>query len=122
MDLLDLHRVWAWVVIIGNGAAGAWALGAHRWAALRRKQLWWFTIAVELAVVVQMFLGVGLVAGQDRGVESLHQLYGYAGFVAVGILYSYRAQLRERIYLLYGGGGLFLMGLGIRALLVGQSA
>jgi len=110
------------VVIIGNGAAGAWALGAHRWPALRRPQLWSFTIAVELAVVVQVFLGVGLVAGQDRKVESLHQLYGYAGFVAVGSRYSYRAQLRQRLYVLYGGGGLFLMGLGIRALFLNGAA
>jgi hypothetical protein len=29
-------------------------------------------------------------------------------------------QMRDRLYLLYGLGGLFVMGLGIRALLVGQ--
>jgi hypothetical protein len=43
--------------------------------------------------------------------------YGFVAFIAVGILYSYRQQLRERVYLLYGFGGLFVMGLGIRALL-----
>jgi hypothetical protein len=36
----------------------------------------------------------------------------------VGIIYSYRAQLKPHLYLLYGFGGLFLMGLGIRAMLV----
>ncbi|MEY3493917.1 MAG: hypothetical protein RL413_1335, partial [Actinomycetota bacterium] len=35
--------------------------------------------------------------------------------------YSYRNQMRHKLYLLYGLGGLFLMGLGIRALLVGQT-
>jgi len=40
--------------------------------------------------------------------------------VAVAILYSYRTQLSHRLYLLYGLGSLFLMGLGIRAMLVGQ--
>jgi len=29
--------------------------------------------------------------------------------------------MRHKLYLLYGLGGLFLMGLGIRALLVGQT-
>jgi hypothetical protein len=30
--------------------------------------------------------------------------------------------MKHRLYLLYGFGGLFVMGLGIRALLVGQMA
>ena len=38
--------------------------------------------------------------------------------IAVGIIYAYRYQLRDKIYLLYGGGGLFLMGLGIRAMVL----
>jgi hypothetical protein len=29
--------------------------------------------------------------------------------------------MRDRLYLLYGGGGLFVMGLGIRALLVARA-
>jgi hypothetical protein len=46
--------------------------------------------------------------------------YGFVAIIAVGIIYSYRQQLRHRLYLLYGLGGLFVMGLGIRALLVGK--
>ena len=46
--------------------------------------------------------------------------YGFVAIIAVGIIYSYRVQMRDRLYLLYGLGGLFVMGLGIRALLVGQ--
>jgi len=42
--------------------------------------------------------------------------------ITVGLLYSYRQQMRYRIYLLYGGGGLFVMGLGIRALLVARGS
>ena len=40
--------------------------------------------------------------------------------IAVAIIYSYRFQMKHRLYLLYGFGGLFIMGLGIRALLIGQ--
>ena len=69
---------------------------------------------------VQVGLGVGMVAGQHVKAPQFHMFYGFVAIIAVGIIYSYRQQLRHRIYLLYGGGGLFIMGLGIRALLVGK--
>lgn len=119
-SLRDLHVGWAWVVIIGNGLAGVWALGAHRLEGLRLRALWWFTALVELAVFVQVGLGVGMVAGQGIQVAEFHMFYGFVAIIAVGILYSYRQQLRHRLYLLYGFGGLFVTGLGIRALLVGR--
>ena len=110
------------MVIVGNGLAGLWALGAARLPGLRTRALWWFTVAVEVAVFVQVALGVGLVAGQGRPVAQFHAFYGFVAIIAVGILYSYRQQMAHRLYLLYGFGGLFVMGLGIRALLVGQGA
>ena len=55
--LLDIHKGWAWFVIIGNGLAGAWALGANWLPALRTRALWWFTIVAELAVFVQVGAG-----------------------------------------------------------------
>lgn len=119
-SLLDIHKSWAWVVIIGNGLAGAWALGAHWLPALRTRALWWFTVLVEFAVFVQVCLGVGLVAGQHYKVPQFHLFYGFVAIISVGLLYSYRQQMRYRIYLLYGFGGLFVMGLGIRALLVAR--
>ena len=108
------------MVIIGNGLAGLWALAAHRWPEMRTRALWWFTAFVEFAIFVQVALGVGLVAGQKMKAPQFHMFYEFLGIIAVGIIYSYRQQLRPRIYLLYGGGGLFIMGLGIRALLVGK--
>jgi hypothetical protein len=119
--LLRVHESWAWVVIIGNGLAGVWALAAHRIPSLRTRALWWFTGLVEFAVFIQVALGVGLVAGQKIEAPQFHMFYGFVAIIAVGILYSYRQQLRHRLYLLYGFGGLFVMGLGIRALLVGQT-
>ncbi|MDQ6725002.1 MAG: hypothetical protein M3066_02330 [Actinomycetota bacterium] len=118
--LAGFHRAWAWVVIAGNGLAGLWSLGAVRWASLRTRALWWFTIAVELAVFVQVGLGVAMVAGHPIPDNiRFHMFYGFVTIVTVGIIYSYRQQLRDKLYLLYGLGGLFLMGLGIRALQVG---
>jgi hypothetical protein len=117
VELHDVHVVGAWVVVISNALAGLWALGAHWLPALRHKALWWFTVAAELAIVVEVILGVLLVTSEDREVPQFHMFYGFVAIIAVGILYSYRQQLRTRLYLLYGFGGLFLMGLGIRALL-----
>jgi hypothetical protein len=118
-SLAGFHRGWAWVVIVGNGLAGLWALGAVRWAALRAQALWLFTAAVQVSAFVQVILGVVMVAGKDVPELHFHMLYGFSTLVAVGIIYSYRHQLRDRLYLLYGLGGLFIMGLGIRALQVG---
>ena len=116
MSLASLHRGFAWVVIVANAAAGLWALGAHRWPGLRTQALWWATVAAELTIFVQVVLGAALVGGQGREVAQFHAFYGFVAIVAVGVLYSYRAQLRHRLYLLYGLGGLFLMGLALRAL------
>ena len=118
--LVRIHTSWAWVVIIGNGLAGLWALAAHKVVSLRTRALWWFTAAVELAVFVQVALGVGMVAGQHRQAAQFHMFYGFVAIISVAIIYSYRAQLKHRLYLLYGLGGLFIMGLGIRALLKGR--
>ena len=110
------------MVIIGNGLAGLWALGAHRLPSLRTRALWWFTVFAEVAVFVQVGLGVGLVAGQKLEAPKFHMFYGFVAIIAVGIIYSYRSQVAQRyLYLLYGFGGLFVMGLGIRALLVGRT-
>ncbi|HET7651506.1 MAG TPA: hypothetical protein VFK42_00620 [Acidimicrobiales bacterium] len=77
---------------------------------------------VELSVFVQVGLGVGMVAGQKLEAPQFHMFYGFVAIIAVGIIYSYRNQIaRQYLYLLYGGGGLFIMGLGIRALLVGRT-
>jgi hypothetical protein len=108
------------VVVIGNALAGLWALGAHLRPALRTRALWWFTLAVEAAIFVQVGLGVAAMQVEGYEPRQFHMFYGFVALVAVGILYSYRAQLRRRLFLLYGFGGLFLMGLGIRAMLVGQ--
>lgn len=115
------HFDWAWVVIVTNGIAGAWALAAHRFPLLRVKQLWWFTAVAQLAVFVQVVLGVILIQGLDTGPYQFHMLYGFTAAFAVAIIYSYRTQLQPHLYLLYGFGGLFVTGLAIRALEVGAT-
>jgi hypothetical protein len=97
-----------------------WALAASKWESLRTRALWWFTVIAELAVFVQVLLGVELVAGEKIKAVKFHMFYGFVAIIAIGILYSYRQQMRHRLFQLYGFGGLFIMGLGIRAVLVGR--
>jgi hypothetical protein len=117
--VLRVHKTWSWVMILGNAAAGVWSLGASKYPALRTRSLWWFTVVVEISIFVQVILGVYLVNRHKIEPPKFHLFYGFVAIIAVGILYSYRIQMRHRLYLLYGFGGLFLMGLGIRAMLVG---
>ncbi|MGH9264609.1 MAG: hypothetical protein ACRD1D_07950 [Acidimicrobiales bacterium] len=119
MSLSGVHQTWAWVVIVGNGVAGLWALAAARWPQFRVPALWWFTAAAQISIFVEVGLGAAMVRGREVEDLQFHMFYGFLAIVAVGILYSYRQQLRDRIYLLYGAGGLFVMGLALRALELG---
>ncbi|HBU76302.1 MAG TPA: hypothetical protein DEB38_08535, partial [Acidimicrobiaceae bacterium] len=65
---------------------------------------------------VQAVLGAVLASQLGVVLDDMHALYGFSAIVAVGILYSYRTSpfIRDRQYMLYGVGSLFIMGLGIR--------
>ncbi|MGH9112752.1 MAG: hypothetical protein ACRDZN_10735 [Acidimicrobiales bacterium] len=121
MELRDVHVWWAWVVVLANAGAGLWALGAHWSEPLRRRALWWFTGFAQVAIAVEVILGVVLVTSEDRDPPQFHMFYGFVALASVGIIHSYRQQLAERRYLLYGFGGLFLMGLAIRAMVIGPN-
>jgi hypothetical protein len=97
-----------------------WALSAHWVPALRSRALWWFTVLAEVSIFVQAGLGVALVNVEKIDPPQFHLFYGFVAIIAVGILYSYKTSspwVRQRMYLVYGGGSLFLMGLSIRAML-----
>ncbi len=119
MSLLDVHEVWAWVVVGANGLAGVWATAAHWLLWLRRRSLWWFTGIAQLTVFVQVILGVVLMTEQGRKAPQLHTFYGFIAIIAIAIIYSYRQQVAPWRYLLYGLGGLFIMGLALRAIITG---
>jgi hypothetical protein len=119
--LLQWHEGWSWVVLVLNAIAGVWALTAHSVVVLRSRALWWLVGAAQLTVAVQIFIGVALVTAQERELPELHALYGFSGLIAVGVLYGYRAQMHHKVHLLYGFGSLFLMGLAIRAMVMGAS-
>jgi hypothetical protein len=117
VGLRELHENFAWFVVLSNAAVGAWALAANWLEGLRHRALWWCTVVAQVSLFVQAGLGVGIITSEDiEEAPQLHLLYGFTALATVGIIYSYRQQLAERRYLLYGLGGLFLMGLAIRAM------
>ena len=103
MTLRELHADFAWVVVVTNAVVGGWALA---------------TVLAELTIVLQVVLGVALVTLEDYEVAEFHAFYGFVALATIGIVYSYRHQLRPHLYLLYGLGGLFLMGLALRAITI----
>ena len=118
--LFDLHRAWGYAAIVANFLAGAYTLTAWRVPRLRNRWLWWPTIIAEAMMLIQVLLGVLLVSVDHYKPPRFHMFYGFVAFIAIGLLYSYRYVWRasNRMELAYGLGGLFIMGLGIRALLV----
>jgi hypothetical protein len=119
--LHDFHVAWGWVVVVTNAVAGGWALAAHRWERPRVPALWWYTGAAQLTALVQVTAGVVLVNVEDIEAPQFHMLYGFSTIIAAAIIYSYRHQLRDKLYLLYGFGGLFIMGLALRAMFIGST-
>jgi hypothetical protein len=117
--LLDLHEVFGYVAIVANALAGLYALAAWRWRALRGRPVWIATITAEALMMSQVVLGVLLVSVEDFEPPRFHMFYGFVAFITVGLLYSYKYVWRARgwMELAYGLGGLFIMGLGIRAVL-----
>ena len=117
--VFEIHDGWAWFVVISNGLAGVWVLASGWVDWLATRAMWWFVVAAQLTIFVQVGLGVWMVAAQDIQPQQFHMFYGFVAVIAVGIIYSYRSQLKGRLHLLYGLGELFLMGLAIRAMIVG---
>ena len=121
MELLfDVHKYLGYAGIGLNAVAGIYALIAWRWKSLRGRPLWIVTIVAESAILLQVLIGTIMVAGDEtyrKVVPRFHMFYGFLIFVTIGLLYQYRSQMKGRQELLYGIGGLFIMGLGIRAIL-----
>ena len=117
--LLDVHRVWGYSAIVANFLAGAYTLSAWKWPRFRTKWLWWPTIIAEAMMIIQVFLGVLLVSAQGFKPPRFHMFYGFVSFITIGLLYSYRYvwHAKNWMELAYGLGGIFIMGLGIRAVL-----
>jgi hypothetical protein len=115
--LRSFHSWWGYVAIVANGLVGLAALLAWQVTQARGRWLWIATIVAEAAMMLQVLVGVILIASKDYTVPRFHMFYGFLAFLTVGLAYQYRGQMRGRREMLYGLVGLFMMGLGIRAVL-----
>ena len=120
-DLHDLHGALAWFLVLSNAAVGIWALAAQYVPVLRVRPMWWAIGVAQLSAFAIAIVGVLIVNRYDIELDQFHALYGFSAIVTVGILYSYRGSpfVNDKVYLLYGLGSLFIMGLGIRAMYLG---
>ncbi len=118
MSLGTIHAVLGWAVVVANGLVGMWALVAHWAPAARSRVLWPATAVAQVMLGVQVVLGVVYLRTSGIDVSGIHQFYGYIALMSVALIYSYRHQIRRWQYLLYGFGGLFIMGLALRAVFI----
>ena len=117
-ELHDAHVAAAWFLIVSNAVVGCWALAAQYIVQIRHRLLWWATLVAQVSTIVVAVIGALIVNRNGVELDSFHALYGFSTIFAVAILYSYRNSpfIADKIHLLYGCGGLFIMGLGIRNL------
>lgn len=115
--LLTFHETFAWVAIVANALVGVAGLVAWRVPGRRGPWLWWTTLVAECMLLLQVLTGAILVSGGRIQAPRFHMFYGFVAFLTVGLAYSYRSSMRGRLELFYGLVGLFLMGVGIRAVL-----
>jgi len=122
VTLVEIHVNTAWVVVGLNLVAAIWAFTAHKVEAARGRPFWIATGVAQVSVFVQVLLGVIAMQSETVQASDTHNFYGFLTIIAVAIIYSYRQQIIEWQYLLYGFGGLFLVGLGLRAIFLTTGA
>lgn len=118
--LHDLHEANAWALIGLNAFAGVWCLAAFRWSSLSNRPLWAIVIVAQITTFTQAVIGAALANRDGVELNDMHALYGFSAIIAVVIMYSYRTSpfLKGKELLLYGFGSLFVMGLGLRNLVL----
>ena len=112
----EFHEGFGWVAILLAGHAAGLALIQ----AIRRRGLpswyWWLGGTAMAAMVLQVLIGVYLYT-QDLRPGSPHVFYGFVILFTLTFAYLYRYQLQKNAPLRWGLLLLFIMGLGIRAVM-----
>jgi hypothetical protein len=117
--VIQLHQLIANAVVLYFAALGIWglvlALGRRGFDSAYQGAL---VIGIVLGVV-QALVGSALVVGGARPRDDLHYLYGLSVIVTLPLVYQYISKRRFSKVLAYGLASLFVMGLGIRAIMTG---
>lgn len=120
--MFEAHQGFGWFLIVANGIVGLWTL-LTLWGPAARLDgpvLVWTRNVAHGAVPVQVVLGVILLQlqGIDPASMTFHVFYGVVAVISIvlGYLYARGTEwVQEREPLFYGILSLFVMGLGIRA-------
>ena len=119
--LHDLHEITGWVLIVTNAMVGVWCLAAYQWSGWRGRAVWVAVVIAQLTTFVQAVIGTVLSRQDGVVLDDMHALYGFSAIIAVMIMYGYRTSpfMKGKELVLYGFGSLFVMGLGLRNLVLG---
>lgn len=111
------HRFWGWVAMGILLVVGVWGLWLATVGRAPGRSFWWATGLAVTAMTLQV--GMGLYAFEVDGTVagSQHLFYGIVTLFTFAFAYIYRPQLAKRPALSYGLLLLFVMGLGVRAVL-----
>ncbi len=118
-EMAHLHQALAWIIVVGNALVGVWAISSHWLDVLQKNPLWWSLRVAQALVILQVFVGLYLQAVQGDQVSQMHVFYGVVAAIAVGlgVIYALSAEwVQQNRALASGFFSLFLMGLGIRAM------
>ena len=112
----EFHESFGWVAI----GIAAHAAGLALITAVLRRELprwfWWLGGTAIASMVLQVLIGVYLYTRDERP-GSQHMFYGFVILFTLTFAYVYRWQLQKRAALRWGLLLLFVMGLGIRAVM-----
>lgn len=121
METLNLfHDRLSLTVVLFMFAVGFWGLIAFIRGESLGGSLSGAMIIGQVLIVIQVVLGVALLLGDRRPVDSMHYLYGVTVLIAMPFAYSYLQKRDPRQALLFFSlAALFLGGLAIRAITTG---
>ena len=112
--MVELYEAMIWPWIIVNGAVGIWACVAHVQERAQHGSLW-IAVGVAQAIILAHVIFGAIAQAQDEIEPGEPLVYGLAALFSSTLIYAYRNEMPDRLFLLSGLSSLWLMGLGIRA-------
>jgi drug/metabolite transporter (DMT)-like permease len=108
------HANWAYAVVVVNFAAAGWGLLRTRRRPSQARAFWWLAVAGQLAVGVQVILGVAL--HQRTPAPGRHMFYGFVLAIAAVLAHAFRGPDPKRNVIIFSAIALFLGAVGIRTM------
>jgi len=110
------HTTWGWVAVSVAGLAGLVGIGLAIGKRPLTRPFWVLAGGGMGALIVQVLAGIVLYL-QDDDPGARHMFYGFLVLFSLAFAYMSRASLAKRPALAWGLLMLFVMGLGLRAIM-----